>query len=116
MDIIDRINNIMLWGLRLVPIAILCLMVFEYHRIGMITFILELLVLCEYYILVIFKFDKYNIAEGALLLFIFQLSIVIYAIGELDIVDFQSSFGARLAAGLFLLAYSVCPSGLQKVL
>ena len=114
MDIIDRINNIMLWGLRLVPIAILCLMVFEYHRIGMITFILELLVLCEYYILVIFKFDKYNIAEGALLLFIFQLSIVIYAIGELDIVDFQSSFGARLAAGLFLLAYSVLSFWIAK--
>lgn len=104
----------MLWGLRLVPIAILCLMVFEYHRISMITFIIELLVLCEYYILVIFKFDKYNIAEGALLLFIFQLSIVIYAIGELDVVDFQSSFGARLAAGLFLLAYSVLSFWIAK--
>ena len=106
MDVIDRINNVMLWGLRLVPIAVLCLVSFHYHKIGMSTSILGLLILCEYYALVIFKFPKYEIAEGPLVLFLFQLSIVVYGVGELNIVDFHSSFKARLAGGIFLLAYS----------
>ncbi len=105
-DAIDRVNNVMLWGLRLVPIAVLCLVFSHYHEIGVITFILELLILCEYYALVVFKLPKYEIAEGPLALFLFQLSIVIYCIGELNIVDFHSSFKERLAGGIFLLAYS----------
>lgn len=105
MDIIDRLNKISLWGLRLTPIVLLCLLMFQYHIIGRITFIIEALILFEYYILVVIKFPKHEIAEGPLTLLLFQLSIVVYALIENEIVKPSSPFTIRIIASAFLIAY-----------
>lgn len=104
MDIIDRINKLSLWGLRLTPIIILCLLTFIYHVLGTATFIIEALILVGYYILVALKVSKYEIAEGVLTLLLFQLSIVVYTLIEYEIVS-TSSFIAMAITLTFLFAY-----------
>lgn len=106
MDIIDRINNISLWCFRLIPTGLLCLLFFHYHVLGTEATILEFLILLEYYLLVMVKLPKYEIAEGPLALLLFQLAIVVYAITELNIVSIESPIERRLVFALFLLLYT----------
>ena len=105
MDIVNRLNRISLWGLRLTPIVLLCLLTFQYHVFGRVTFIIETLILVEYYLLVAVKMPRYKIAEGPLILLLFQLSIVVYVLIEYEIVNPSSSLSARVLASVFLIAY-----------
>lgn len=105
MNIIDKINNITFWLVRLLPIVVICLLTFKYYVFGIETLILETLILAEYYLLVTVKFNKFEIAEGPLVLLLSQLSIVVYAVSELNIVTIDSPILSRVIFVLVLFLY-----------